>query len=86
MASLYIRRLIFNVDEDVYDLIYESIEVRLKEEEEMREYLIEDRFGKKNETKYIIKKHYKNKYAFVWKKNWNTRNTDYLLLSFSITR
>jgi hypothetical protein len=41
------KPLIFDVDEDVYNLIYESIEVRLKEEEEMREYLIEDRFQEK---------------------------------------
>jgi hypothetical protein len=40
------KPLIFDVDEEVYDLIYESIEVRLKEEGEMRTYLIEDRFGK----------------------------------------
>lgn len=40
------KPLIFDVDTDVYDLIYESIEVRLKEEGEMRTYLIEDRFGK----------------------------------------
>jgi len=43
----YIHKpLIFDVDDEVYDLIYESIEVRLKEEGEMRTYLIEDRFGK----------------------------------------
>jgi hypothetical protein len=40
------KPLIFDVDEEVYDLIYESIEVRLKEEGEFRTYLIEDRFGK----------------------------------------
>ena len=38
------KPLIFDVDDDVYDLIYESIEVRLKEEGEFRTYLIEDRF------------------------------------------
>ena len=41
------KPLIFDVEEDVYDLIYDSIEVRLKEDGEMRTYLIEDRFGKK---------------------------------------
>tara|TARA_Y100000385_G_scaffold156824_1_gene162567 strand:- start:34 stop:1002 length:969 start_codon:yes stop_codon:yes gene_type:complete len=40
------KPLIFDVDDDVYDLIYDSIETRLKEDEEIREYLIEDRFGK----------------------------------------
>ena len=40
------KPLIFDVDEEVYDLIYESIENRLKEEGVMRTYLIEDRFGK----------------------------------------
>ena len=40
------KPIIFDVDEDVYDLIYESIELRLKEEGEIRDYLIEDRFGK----------------------------------------
>tara|TARA_R110000787_G_scaffold286425_2_gene404819 strand:- start:6154 stop:7122 length:969 start_codon:yes stop_codon:yes gene_type:complete len=40
------KPLIFDVDEDVYDLIYDSIEVRLKEEGEMRTYLIEDKFQK----------------------------------------
>ena len=40
------KPLIFEVDENVYDLIYESIEVRLKEEDIFRTYLIEDRFGK----------------------------------------
>jgi hypothetical protein len=38
------KPLIFDVDEEVYDLIYESIEARLKEDGEFRTYLIEDRF------------------------------------------
>ena len=41
------KPLIFDVDADVYDLIYDSIEARLKEDGEFRTYLIEDRFGKK---------------------------------------
>ncbi len=44
------KPLIFDVDEEVYDLIYESIEVRLKFEGEFRTYLIENRFG--NAMKY----------------------------------
>ncbi len=38
------KPLIFDVDDDVYDLIYDSIEARLKEDGEFRTYLIEDRF------------------------------------------
>jgi hypothetical protein len=49
------KPLIFDVDEEVYDLIYESIEVRLNEEGEMREYLIEDRFGKPMQSNTLSK-------------------------------
>ncbi len=41
------KPLIFMVDEDVYDLIYDSVKLGIEEFGEMRTYLIEDRFGKK---------------------------------------
>jgi len=41
------KPLIFMVDDDVYDLIYDSVKLGIEEFGEMRTYLIEDRFGKK---------------------------------------
>jgi len=41
------KPLIFDVDDDVYDLIYDSVKLGIEEFGEMRTYLIEDRFGKK---------------------------------------
>jgi hypothetical protein len=41
------KPLIFDVDEEVYDLIYDSVKLGIEEFGEMRTYLIEDRFGKK---------------------------------------
>ncbi len=40
------KPLIFDVDDDVYDLIYDSVKLGIEEFGEMRTYLIEDRFGK----------------------------------------
>jgi len=40
------KPLIFMVDDDVYDLIYDSVKLGIEEFGEMRNYLIEDRFGK----------------------------------------
>ena len=41
------KPLIFDVDDDVYDLIYDSVKLGIEEFGEMRTYLIEDRFVKK---------------------------------------
>jgi hypothetical protein len=41
------KPLIFDVDDDVYELIYDSVKLGIEEFGEMRTYLIEDRFGKK---------------------------------------
>jgi hypothetical protein len=41
------KPLIFDVDEEVYDLIYDSVKLGIEEFGEMRTYLIEDSFGKK---------------------------------------
>jgi hypothetical protein len=40
------KPLIFEVNDQVYGLIYESIELQLEEQKEIRKYLIEDKFGK----------------------------------------
>ena len=45
-GELIHKPLIFDVDEEVYDLIYDSIKLGVEEFGELREYLIEDRYGK----------------------------------------